>query len=132
MFPVFLDLWDRVCVVVGGGSVGRRKASRLLKSGAAVRLVCLETRPPGEKFAKVEWLTEPFRAEHLTGATLVFAAASFEVNRRVVSEAKERGLWVNAADDPKTGDFHVAAQVRRGALIVAISTGGTAPALAYG
>jgi precorrin-2 dehydrogenase/sirohydrochlorin ferrochelatase len=127
MYPLFLELKDRLGVVVGGGAVGRRKAAALFEGGARVRLVCLEQRR-GDVPTAIEWLTEPYRSDHLEGAALAFAAGPPEINRQVVADARARGTWVNVADDPSLGDFVVPAVVRRGEFSVAVSTGGAGPA----
>ncbi|MBX9580012.1 MAG: bifunctional precorrin-2 dehydrogenase/sirohydrochlorin ferrochelatase [Gemmataceae bacterium] len=141
MFPVVLDLTGRRVVVVGGGAVGRRKAAAAVAAGAAVRVID-PTAPPGAgpqtpdpavlstQYSVLEWIAEPYRPDHLTGAALVFACATPEVNARVVADAQARGVWVNAASEPGQGDFHLPAVVRRGGLTLAVGTGGASPALA--
>jgi precorrin-2 dehydrogenase/sirohydrochlorin ferrochelatase len=126
MFPVFLDLTGKRIVVVGGGSVGRRKAQAARQAGAAV--VIVDPKSPGEP--DLPHLAESYRAEHLGGACLVFAAATAEVNAQVVADAQAAGVWVNSATDPQHGDCFVPAVVRRGGLALAVSTGGASPALA--
>jgi precorrin-2 dehydrogenase/sirohydrochlorin ferrochelatase len=130
MFPVFLDLRGRLAVVVGGGSVGRRKAAALRGAGARVRLVCLEPRPDDLADEALEWLAESYEPRHLDGAVLVFAAGPAALNERVVSDARARGVWVSSVSDPEAGDFITGATMRSGDLVMAISTGGAAPALA--
>ena len=127
MFPIFLDLTGHLCVIVGGGLVAVRKADALLAAGAAVRVVCLE---PALPIGLSDWRTEPYRPDHLNGATLVFAAATPEVNRQVVADARARGLWVNSATEPGAGDFILPATVRRGEFVLAVSTGGASPGVA--
>lgn len=131
MLPVMLDLRGKRVLVVGGGSVGRRKALSAFSAGAAVRVVALE--PLHEDFiahTAVEWIQANYHADHLNGMGLVFAAAPAAVNDRVTLDAIRRGVWVNSATDPTACDFTLPAVVRRGELTLAASTGGAAPALA--
>jgi precorrin-2 dehydrogenase/sirohydrochlorin ferrochelatase len=121
VFGLFLKMRGRLAVVVGAGSVGRRKAEALRSAGATVRVVSLEARPDGVE--GVEWLTQAYEGRHLDGASLVFAAATRQVNARVVADAKQRGVWVCDAVTPKNGDFVTPATVRRGQVTVAVSTG---------
>lgn len=130
MFPVCLDLSGRLVVVIGGGPVGLRKAEAALRAGALVRLVCLEPRPSNLTDPRLSWIVAPYEPEHLEGAALVFAAGPPEISARVCADARQRGTWVNAASGPEPGDFHLPATIRRGELLVAVSTGGAAPGLA--
>lgn len=128
MFPIFLDLTGRRVIVIGGGVVGQRKLAALQEARAAIRLIepqAMSGLPPG-----VTHLAEPYQPRHLDGATLAFACATSEVNAQVVADARERGVWVNAASAPAAGDFVLPAVVRQGDLTLAVSTGGAAPALA--
>jgi precorrin-2 dehydrogenase/sirohydrochlorin ferrochelatase len=123
MFPLLVDLSNRLVLVVGGGAVGRRKAQALLDAGARVRLVCLEPRPADENEPRLEWRREGFSEAHLHGVCLVVAAGPAEVNQHVVREAQKQGLWVCDAAEPARGDWVMPALVRRGDLLLAISTG---------
>jgi precorrin-2 dehydrogenase/sirohydrochlorin ferrochelatase len=130
MFPVFLDLKDRLAVVIGGGTVGRRKSAALRAAGARVRLVCLELRPADLDDEGVDWQVESYEPRHLDGAALVFAAGPAALNEHVVADARARGVWIASTSAPETGDFITPATVRSGTLLLAVSTGGAAPALA--
>jgi siroheme synthase-like protein len=130
MLPITVNLKDRLAAVIGGGKVGKRKAKSVLASGSRVRLVCREPQPddmPGDD--RLEWVTADFQSIHLAGASLVFAAATAEVNQTVAREARQRGIWVNIADDPVGSDFHLPAVLRCGELLIGIGTAGAAPIL---
>lgn len=125
-----LDLDGRIVVVVGGGAVGRRKAAACRAAGAVVRLVDPLPRPGELTDPGVEWLAEPYRAGHLDGAWLVFAAAPADVNAAVVADATARRVWVCDVADPGRGGVVLPAVGRAGRVTVAVGTGGASPRLA--
>ena len=134
LFPMFLKLEDRECLVVGAGTIGEPKIRSLLVAGARVRVIAPEARPAVAEWARLgvlQWERREFGSQDLDGAFLAVAATSLtEVNDAVYREAWKRNILCNAVDDPERCDFYYGALVRRGDLQVAISTGGHSPALA--
>lgn len=133
-YPVFLQLNNKLCVIVGGGDVAVRKAATLLECGAAVRVVSPVFAPELEALTvsgQIEAIRTPFDATALKNAYLVIAATSdVGVNHYVADCCRERGIPVNVVDAPELCDFIVPATIRRGPLTIAVSTGGNAPAMA--
>src|SRR5205085_991699 len=134
-------LRGRRCVIVGGGAVGARKASALCDAGATVVVISPEVTEKVINAAENGLLThipQPFAPEHLNEAFLAVAATdSPAVNAAVRAAARERGILLNLAADAsdKTGDatedpgdFATMATVRRGDLLLALTTGGAGPA----
>jgi uroporphyrin-III C-methyltransferase/precorrin-2 dehydrogenase/sirohydrochlorin ferrochelatase len=134
LYPLFADLRSRAVLVVGGGAVAERKAARLLAAGAQVTIGAPELNAGlREKAARgvVRHLRGHFEPRWLDEAWLVVAATGdAQVNRRVAECAEERRVLVNVVDDAVLSSFHVPAVVERAPLVVAISSGGAAPALA--
>jgi len=130
-YPIMLDLHDRLVVVVGAGSVGRRKLQRLLAAGARVRLVDPILTGRADVAAGVEVVGRCFTANDLLCAQLVFVCTDAPaVNQHVAAEAQRAGILCCRADQPAAGDFSLPAVLSRGALTVAVATGGGSPALA--
>jgi siroheme synthase-like protein len=133
-YPVFLDVKNRRCIVIGGGSVALRKVTALLEAGAAVTVVAPDVVPELRQMAadnKITLAERAYRAGDLAGAFVVVAATDDrEANRRVAADAQEHRCLVNAVDDAGCSDFIVPSTVTRGALTIAVSTGGRSPALA--
>src|ERR1700687_1859378 len=134
LFPLFLKLDGRQCVVVGAGSIATQKLESLLHSGAAVRIIAPEASPEIQELVRsgrVLWTRAPFHPEHLDGALIVIAATGDPaVHQLVYRSAQQRGVLCNAVDEPERCDFYYPAVVRRGDLQIAISTAGKSPALA--
>jgi precorrin-2 dehydrogenase/sirohydrochlorin ferrochelatase len=133
-YPIFAVIEDKPCLVVGGGAVGERKVADLMAAGARVTVVSRTLTPELAALAdqgKINYLPEDFAEAQVEGMALVMAATDDpQVNARVSAAAQARAIWVNVADEPEHCTFIVPAQVRRGELTLAISTGGASPALA--
>jgi precorrin-2 dehydrogenase/sirohydrochlorin ferrochelatase len=134
LFPVFLKLKGRRCLVVGAGTVAEAKVRGLLEGGADVRVVgplATGTLRQWARKGKLVWHARSFQPRDLEGMFLVVAATSSrQLNKRVYQEAARRRVLCNVVDDPARCDFYYGAVVRHGPLQIAISTSGCSPALA--
>jgi len=134
VYPVCLEISDKLCIVVGGGTVALRKVKGLLAADGKVRVISprlVEGLARLHEEKRIEWLARGFVSGDLEGAFLVFAATDRpEVQRLVVHEAGNAGIPVNVIDAPEQCDFQVPASLRRGKLTLAVSTDGTSPAVA--
>jgi precorrin-2 dehydrogenase / sirohydrochlorin ferrochelatase len=133
LFPMFMKLENKRCLVVGAGKVGQPKIASLLDTGALVHIVAFGASEVVRKWAqegKIKLELRAFTAADLDGIFLaVVATASRELNASIYNEAQRRGVLCNVVDDPAYCDFYYPAVVRRGDLQIAISTNGRSPAL---
>ena len=131
-YPLCLDLEHLPCLVVGGGKVGLRKVRTLLEHDARVTVVGPQPHPELVELAgagRIALHDRPYATSDLDGIRLVFVATDDEaINRRVAAAARERGILTNVVDRPALCDFIVPSIVRRGSLLVAVSTQGQCPA----
>lgn len=134
LFPLFLKLKKRKCLIIGAGEIGEGKIGGLLATGADVRVVAPTATKRVKKWTregKIRWLPREFRDSDLLGCLLVVAAtSSSELHKRISRLARRRGVLCNVVDVPELCDFYYPAVVRRGALQIAVSTSGESPALA--
>lgn len=134
LFPLFVKLKKRKCLVVGAGEIGEGKITGLLEAGAEVRVVAPEATKRVKDWArakKVRWSRRTFRESDLNKCFCVVAATSSrELHKKIFQLAQQHKVLCNVVDVPGLCDFYYPAVVRRGALQIAISTGGESPALA--
>jgi precorrin-2 dehydrogenase/sirohydrochlorin ferrochelatase len=132
-YPVFLEMKDRRCVVIGGGAVAERKVEGLVAVGANITVISPAiTDGLRDLLAQgaIRHVAREYIAGDRAGYDLVFVATdNSEINAAVSGEARSLRIWVNSADDPDHCDFILPAMIRRGDLAVAVSTGGVSPAV---
>ena len=133
-FPLFMSLQDRRVLVVGGGEAAARKIEPLMSAGAQVSLIAeTVTGEIAQLIAdgRISWAGRAFDEADLAGMALVFVATEDEqLQTRVSLAAQGRSVPVNVVDTPKLSSFIMPSIVDRSPITIAISTGGTAPALA--
>jgi len=133
-YPINLDVKDRLCLVVGGGSVGERKVRTLLDCAARVTVVTTRATEYLEKLAstgEIDLKIRGYQTDDLEGKFLVIGATDNEtVNRQISKDAGLRGLLCNIADRPEVCNFVLPAIVRQGDLLIAVSTSNKSPAVA--
>jgi len=134
LFPMFVKLEGKRCLVVCAGKVGEPKIGGLIDTGACVHVIALEASEAVKVWAQAGKITLELRAfsvGDLDGTLLaVVATASRALNGSIYREAQRRGVLCNVVDDPEYCDFYYPAVVRRGDLQIAISTNGQSPSLA--
>jgi precorrin-2 dehydrogenase/sirohydrochlorin ferrochelatase len=134
LFPMFLKLSCRPCLVVGAGTVAETKIASLLEADGKILVVAPEATAQIRAWAQskaIEWHQRLFQPEDLQGMFLVIAAtSSTDLHERIYALASQRGVLCNIVDVPSLCDFYYPSVVQRGALQIAISTSGQSPALA--
>jgi precorrin-2 dehydrogenase / sirohydrochlorin ferrochelatase len=134
LFPMFMNLTGRQCLVVGAGRVGEPKIGGLIDTGARIHVVAIEASEQVYQWAragKIELEIRSFSPRDLDVKFLaIVATASEQLNKLIYKEAERRGVLCNVVDVPELCDFFYPAVVRRGDLQIAISTAGQSPSLA--
>jgi precorrin-2 dehydrogenase/sirohydrochlorin ferrochelatase len=132
--PVVLDLTGVRWCIIGGGKVAERKLAMLLRAGAEVEVVAPRVTDRIRHLSRrgrVRWRRATYRPAHLKGSRFVLAASSDSaINRSVARDARRRGSFVGVADDPSLCTMFMPAVLRRGDLLIAVSTRGRSPGLA--
>lgn len=131
LYPIFLSLAGKACLIVGGGQVAERKAASLLEYEAQVRLVSPRVEASIAAWASdglLTWIPRKFEVQDLEGVSMVFIATdTIQLNQEIATLCRERGILVNAVDDPPNCDFFVPSVLRRNSLVLAVSTEGKSP-----
>src|SRR5258705_13562273 len=134
LFPMFLKLSTRPCLVIGAGTSAETKIAGRLGTGGKIRVVAPEETAQVRSWAQskaIEWHQRNFQSSDLEGIFLVVAAtSSSELHERIFALATQLGVLCNIVDVPPLCDFYYPSVVQRGALQIAISTAGQSPALA--
>ncbi|RTZ59509.1 MAG: uroporphyrinogen-III C-methyltransferase [Gammaproteobacteria bacterium] len=132
--PLFLNIRNQPCLVIGGGDIAARKAALLLEAGARVTVVAPDLHADLKAAldqGRIEYTEGSFEASQLNGRKLVIAATDdSEVNARVSAEAQRLNIPVNVVDSPRLCSFIMPSIIDRSPVQIAVSTGGVSPVLA--
>ena len=133
-FSVNLDMRDRRVLVVGGGTVGKRKIAALIDTGAKIEVVSPEVLPDIEKWqadGKLIWRKRAFRSEDIRDKEFVFCTTNQrEMNQEIARLARQEKAWVNVSDCPFEGNLFIPASYQQGNLRLTVSTDGESPGVA--
>ena len=133
-YPAFIDLRDRTCVVIGGGTFAEEKVHKLLECGAKVRVISPDATEGIREIVdgeRVAWTQRKYRSGDLSDAFIAVAATNDnDADVMISAEARERNVLLNVVDVTHLCTFIAPAIARRGEVTIAVSTGGASPALA--
>ena len=135
LYPIFVEAAGRRVIVIGGGHVGAEKVRGLLAAEADITVVSPELNDElraHRDAGRIRHVARAYAESDLDGGYefIMVATDDGAINAQVAAAGKRRGIWVNAADDPKHCDFILPSVVRKGKITVAASTSGSSPALA--
>jgi precorrin-2 dehydrogenase/sirohydrochlorin ferrochelatase len=129
-YPIAMELAGARCLLVGGGEVALRRARSLAEAGACVTVIAPEVLAGFEAIENIRVERRRWRKSDVRGYALVFAATDdAALNRAIAEKARRAGVPVNVADDPGLCSFIVPACVRRGDLLIAVTTCAKSPTL---
>ena len=134
LYPIFVKLTGKKCIVIGGGRVATQKVKKLLKARGFVTVISPKVTEILKEYASrnaIQVIRRQYRAGDLERAFLVISATdSKKINESIAEEAREEKILCNIVDDPSLCDFYVPSICERDDLKIAISTNGKSPAVA--
>ena len=132
--PIFFEIKQQLCLVVGGGEVASRKVSLLLRAQAKVKVVSptiCESLANLNARGEIQFIKKTYSNDELKGVILVVAATNDkQINKQICLDARALNLPVNVVDNPSDGTFIMPSIIDRSPVVVAVSTGGASPVLA--
>ncbi len=134
-FPLFMDITNKKCIVVGGGKIALRKVEILVQFQPSITIIapefCDEMKRIQTEFTSLTFINRSVVDEDLEEAELVVAATDNEtVNTHISKICMEKNILINVVDVPEQCTFIFPAIVKRDDLVVAVSTGGNSPSMA--
>jgi len=129
MVPLVFTLTNKNIVIIGGGKIAFRKAKTFVKSGAAITIISPQIIEDFKEFPSISHINKRFEKDDIKEAHIVIAATNDNEVNQFVKECTTDFQWFNDVSDQKNSDFHTPAVVRRGDLIVSVSTSGKSPIL---
>ena len=133
-YPIFLNIYGKRCVVIGGGKIALRKIKTLLECGADITVISPSLDPELTELVEakgIDHISREYEPEDTKDVFMTIAATDVtETNLKIAEEARNQRTLVNISDSPEQSDFIVPSFFRRGNLILAVSTSGMSPALA--
>ena len=132
MYPIFLKIENKPCLVIGGGKVATRKIRDLVDEGAKVTVVAIRASKEISDLAQkgvISLENREFREGDTHGYFLVIAATDDHELNRIISNEAGAAILFNSVDEPELCNFYAGAVIKRGKLRVAVSTSGAFPPL---
>jgi precorrin-2 dehydrogenase / sirohydrochlorin ferrochelatase len=129
MIPLLFTLKNKKVMIIGGGNIAFRKAKALVNSGASITIISPGIIEEFNTYPSIKWLKKRFEPEDVKEAHIIFAATNDKEINQFVKNSTTEFQWFNDVSNQENSDFHTPAIVRRGDLIVSVSTSGKSPVL---